>query len=142
MVSDFSRPRTFRRFGAARRFRIRITGQASAGPALVAKATAREVGRIDLREALELTALVAKHDRVRGQRMAARWRERWLGETAAPMIDEAVMVAGCLAGLGSAAHDEVLVAPRADSSSPPRTASERRAVDRPLARVPRSFEAA
>ena len=38
--------------------------------------------------------------------MAARWLERWLGETPAPMIDEAVMIAGCLAALGGASHDE------------------------------------
>jgi hypothetical protein len=82
------------------------------GNLLVAEATAREVGQIDLREALELTALVARNDQVRGRRMAARWLERWLGETAAPMIDEAVMVAGCLAALGGASHTTALAALR------------------------------
>jgi hypothetical protein len=50
-----------------------------------------------LREALELTALIAKHDpRVRGRRAGARWLRRWLEESEAPTIDDAVMIAGCL----------------------------------------------
>jgi hypothetical protein len=32
--------------------------------------------------------------------MAARWLQRWLDETAGVTIDDAVMVAGCLAALG------------------------------------------
>ena len=86
------------------------------GNVLVAEAAAREVGHIDLREALELTALVAKNDRVRGRRMASRWLERWLGEAPAPMIDEAVMIASCLAALGTANHDEALMSLRAVST--------------------------
>jgi hypothetical protein len=40
--------------------------------------------------------------------MAARWLQRWLDETAGATIDEAVMVAGCLAALGGQNHDEAL----------------------------------
>jgi hypothetical protein len=65
------------------------------GNLVVAEITARELGRIDLADALELTALVAVKNRARSRRMAARWLERWLAE-AAPSIDEAVMIAGCL----------------------------------------------
>ncbi len=83
------------------------------GNLVLAEVTAREVGKIDLHEALELTALVALDDRTRGRRLAARWLERWLGETPAPMIDEAVVVAGCLAALGSELHDAALAALRA-----------------------------
>jgi len=77
------------------------------GNLVVAEITARELGRIDLGDALELTALVASKNRTRSRRMAARWLERWMIETA-PAIDEAVMVVGCLAALGSTRHDEAL----------------------------------
>ena len=83
-----------------------------AGNVLVAEATARELGRIGLGEALELTALVARHDRVRGRRVAARWLERWLAETPAPTIDEAAMVVGNLAALGGGSHGTALAALR------------------------------
>jgi hypothetical protein len=82
------------------------------GNLVVAEITARELGRIELSDALELTALVASKDRTRSRRMAARWLERWLGKTA-PAIDEAVMVAGCLAALGSTRHHEALETLRA-----------------------------
>ena len=77
------------------------------GNLVVAEITARELGRIDLADALELTALVALKNRARSWRMAARWLERWMSETA-PAIDEAVMVAGCLAALGGPEHDGAL----------------------------------
>jgi hypothetical protein len=78
------------------------------GNVLVAEATARELGSLLLADALDLTALVARHDRVRGRRMAARWLERWLTESKAPMIDEAAMVASALAALGGPAHEQAL----------------------------------
>ena len=61
-----------------------------------------------LADALELTALIATKDRARSRRMAARWLERWLTETPAPEIDDAVMVAGCLAALGGDAHENAV----------------------------------
>ena len=86
------------------------------GNALVAEMTARELGHISLREALELTALVARHDRVRGSRLAARWLDRWLGDSCAPMIDDAVVVAANLAALGGGGHDAAVSALRASAA--------------------------
>ena len=63
------------------------------GHVVVAEITARELGRLDLADALELTALVAIKTPPRSRRMAARWLERWLVETLTPTIDEALMVA-------------------------------------------------
>jgi hypothetical protein len=40
--------------------------------------------------------------------MGARWLERWLAETEAPTIDDAVMVAGCLAALGGTSHENAV----------------------------------
>jgi hypothetical protein len=74
---------------------------------VVAEIAARELGLVDLADALELTALVALKNRMRSRRMAARWLERWMTETA-PAIDEAVMVAGCLAALGGLEHTGAL----------------------------------
>lgn len=78
------------------------------GNLVVAEITARELGRLDLAEALELTALVATKKPERSRRMAARWLERWLAEAKAPTIDEAAMIGGCLAALGGPCHDVAL----------------------------------
>jgi hypothetical protein len=76
---------------------------------VVAEITARELGRLDLRDSLELAALIAKRDpRVRGRRATARWLRRWLEESERATIDDAVMVAGCLAALGGVRHEEAL----------------------------------
>jgi hypothetical protein len=81
------------------------------GNLLLAKVTAREVGVIDLGAALELTALVAVHDRSRLGRFAARWLERYLTEVV-PRIDEVLLAAGCLSALGDPRHAEALAALR------------------------------
>lgn len=78
---------------------------------MLAEVTAREVGRIDLSEALELTALVASKDRPRSRRMAARWLQRYL-ETQAVAIEDAAHAAGALAALGGPMHDDALVSLR------------------------------
>jgi hypothetical protein len=52
-------------------------------------------------------------DRPRSRRFAARWLGRWLNETPGVTIDEAVMVAGCLAALGGPGHEQTLDALRA-----------------------------
>jgi hypothetical protein len=83
------------------------------GNLLVAEATARDVGHIDLREALELTALTALHDRERGGRLALRWLQRWLEESGCRAMDEAAMVASALAALGGAGHHDALLSLRA-----------------------------
>ena len=83
------------------------------GNLILAETTAREVGHVDLREALELAALIAKHDpRVRGRRASARWLRRWLEERPRATIDDVAMVAGLLAGLGGPAHRTALAALR------------------------------
>ena len=82
------------------------------GNLLVAEVTAREVGPLDLSEALELTALVALRNRERSQRFAVRWLARWIEETE-PTLEEVVMVAGCLAALGGPGHAAALEALRA-----------------------------
>jgi hypothetical protein len=87
----------------------------------------REVGHIDLREALELTALTALHDRERGGRLALRWLRRWLDESQPRAVDEAAMVAALVASLGGDGHQEALLALRAMSESAT-GASPRRAV--------------
>jgi hypothetical protein len=83
------------------------------GNLVVAETTAREVGHIDLGEALELTALTALHDRSRGGRLALRWLQRWLAEGNTPAIDEAAMVAAALAALGGPGHHDALRSLRA-----------------------------
>ena len=78
------------------------------GNLVSAELEAREAGRLDLDEALELTALVALRDRPRSRRLAVRWLERWLEEQRAPLIDEVVLLAGSLAALGGPLHAEAL----------------------------------
>ena len=78
------------------------------GNLVSAELEAREAGRLDLDEALELTALVALRDRPRSRRLAARWLQRWLEERQAPLIDEVAMVAAALAALGGPLHAEAL----------------------------------
>lgn len=70
------------------------------GNIVVAEITTRELGRIGLAEALELTALIAQKDWERGRRASARWLARWIGENPRATLDEALVVAGLLAGLG------------------------------------------
>jgi hypothetical protein len=60
---------------------------------LVAEATAREIGRVSLAEALELTLLIAKKEPHRHPRVAARWLLRYLEEQPAATIEEAGVVA-------------------------------------------------
>jgi hypothetical protein len=78
------------------------------GNVLVAETTAREVGHIDLREAIELTALVALTNRARGERYAVRWLGRWLDAADEVTLDEIVLVAGALAALGGPGHRPAL----------------------------------
>jgi hypothetical protein len=80
------------------------------GNLVVAEIEARDIGQLDLGEALELTALVALRDRQRGRRYAVRWLQRWLEETDAATIDYAAVVAGCLAALGTNGHAAALTA--------------------------------
>jgi hypothetical protein len=74
----------------------------------MAEATAKELPRLSLADALELTALVAQKDRWRHSRVAGRWLLRYLDEREEATLDEAAMVAGCLAALGGYGHKEAM----------------------------------
>lgn len=80
---------------------------------LVAEATVREIGHVTLAEALDLTALIARKAPRRHPRAAARWLLRYLEENSAATIEEAGVVATCLAALGSPGHEEAAVTLRA-----------------------------
>jgi len=82
------------------------------GNLIVAEITARELGRLDLADALELTALIALRSRERGGRASMRWLRWWLGSRE-PALDETTMVVGCLAALGGPAHAAALSTLRA-----------------------------
>jgi hypothetical protein len=89
--------------------------------------TIREIGVVGLDEALELTALIAlKGEWPRARRAAARWLQRYIAESAAVTIDDAVFAAGCLAALGGRAHGEALRTLRTLTDTA-RTATSRRA---------------
>jgi hypothetical protein len=68
---------------------------------------ARELGRISLAEALELTALVARKDPRRHPRVAARWVQRYLEELE-PTLNEIALVVGALSALTGERHAEAL----------------------------------
>jgi hypothetical protein len=72
----------------------------------VAEATAKEIGRLSLDEALELTLLIARKDPRRHPRVAARWLRRYLDEYDGVTIDEAAMASACLSALDGAHHAE------------------------------------
>lgn len=78
------------------------------GNVVAAELAAREMRGLSLADALDLTALMALRNRVRSQRMAARWLQRYLDERQGVTIDDAVMVGGCLAALGGPRHDPAL----------------------------------
>jgi hypothetical protein len=78
------------------------------GNLILAETSAREVGRLTLTEALELTALYAKRDRQRFPRAAARWLQRWLDEWPPATIEEACLVSSALAALGGPRHAEAM----------------------------------
>ena len=53
---------------------------------------ARELGRISLAEALELTILIARKEPERLPRVAVRWLERYLEECEPPLTNVALAV--------------------------------------------------
>jgi hypothetical protein len=69
----------------------------------VAEAVSKELPPLDLADALELTILIARKDSRRHPRVAARWLVRYLEDCPEATIDEAAMVASCLAALVGAA---------------------------------------
>ena len=58
---------------------------------------ARELGRISLAEALELTILIARKESRRLPRVAVRWLERYLQECEPPLSDVALAVSALAA---------------------------------------------
>jgi hypothetical protein len=69
------------------------------GNLVVAEATAPEIGRVFLDEALELTLLIAQKEPHRHGRVAARWLRRYLEEREQATIDDSVLIAAALAAL-------------------------------------------
>ena len=61
------------------------------GNIVMAEATARELGRISLENALALTALVAEKDPKRRSRFAVRWLLRLLEEDESLTIEQAAV---------------------------------------------------
>jgi hypothetical protein len=69
------------------------------GNLLGAEATAKELPRLGLADALELTLLIVRTAPRRHPRVAARWLLRYLEEDDEATIDELAFVASCLAAL-------------------------------------------
>ena len=82
------------------------------GNLLIAETTLRELGRPTLVELLELTALIARKDERRYQRVAARWVFRYLQEADAASLADVQAVAVGLSALGGPRHDEALLSLR------------------------------
>ena len=69
------------------------------GNLMVAEMTARELGRITLGEALELTILIAQRDSSRHQRVAVRWLQRYIDEHPEVTLEDALLASSCLTAL-------------------------------------------
>jgi hypothetical protein len=74
------------------------------GNLVVAEATAKELPQVYLTDALDLTMLIARKEPRRHPRVAARWLLRYLEDCSDATIDEAAMVAACLAALAGDRH--------------------------------------
>ena len=72
----------------------------------MAVAAAKDLPRLSLADALELTVLVARKDPHRHPRVAARWLLRFLEEDPHATIDEAALAAASLIALTGVAHQE------------------------------------
>jgi hypothetical protein len=86
---------------------------------VVAEAMVREIGRVSLEEALELTALIALEQPHRHERAALRWLRLYLDEHR-PSLEELAWRVTCLKQLGGSHHDAALAALRTvDSANAP-----------------------
>jgi hypothetical protein len=90
----------------------------------VAEAVAKELPPLNLTDALELTMLIARKNPRRHPRVAARWLLRYLEDCPETTIDEAAMVAACLAALSGDRHRDAELTFRAMAE---RATSRRRA---------------
>jgi hypothetical protein len=79
----------------------------------MALAATKDLPRLGLVDALELTVLVARKDPARHPRIAARWLLRWLEENPHATIEEAVLAAASLAALTDVAYQEAAATLRA-----------------------------
>jgi len=68
---------------------------------VLAEVTAREIGRVTIAEALELTALVARKQPERYSRFAARWLCLYLEEHEQAMLEDAALLVSNLRSLAS-----------------------------------------
>jgi hypothetical protein len=91
---------------------------------VAAVAAARELPKLSLGDALELTFLIAHKDPPRHRRAAARWLQRYLEEHPEAKIEEAALVASCLAALPGGSYKEAVQTLRAWPKRP--LAGERR----------------
>lgn len=82
------------------------------GNLVAAESSVREMGKVTLAEALELTALIAFKDPRRHGRAGARWLRRYLEENESAGLDDVVFVAGCLSALGGRDHEAAVTALR------------------------------
>ena len=100
------------------------------GNLLLAEMTARELGWINLLDALDLLALLTVKDPRRGERAKARWLRRYLEADPAAGLRETATVIGCLDALAGSGHEQALAllrtfAERASRDRPPRAVLER-----------------
>jgi hypothetical protein len=73
------------------------------GNLLDAEACARELGHLELADALDLLLLIAKKEPARFPRAAVRWHARFVLETRGMRIEDSLMLLGAVAGLPSEA---------------------------------------
>jgi hypothetical protein len=73
---------------------------------LSALAATKDLPQLDLLDALELTALVARKDPRRHQRVAGRWLPRFLEEDPYATIEQASLAASSLIALTGVGHQE------------------------------------
>ena len=78
------------------------------GNLLLAEMTARELGWINLLDALQLLALLTVEDPRRGERAKARWLRRYLEADPAAGLRETATVIGCLDALAGPGHEQAL----------------------------------
>jgi hypothetical protein len=92
---------------------------------VAALAAARELPRLSLDDALELTLLVARKDPARHPRVAARWLQRYLKEDPVATIEEAGLAASALIALTGAGYQEAVQTLRAMAERATRRRKER-----------------
>ena len=68
---------------------------------MLAEVTAREIGRVTIAEALELTALVARKQPHRYGRFAARWLCLWLEEHDKATLEDVALLVSNLGSLAT-----------------------------------------